>query len=162
MVESPTGYPAAQYALGEGSDQVGRISVWSQGARKDGSWTVIHLGLEITNTSDEILTVSIDDVELRSIVSETQNIDVLAQSSHTGQPEIPPLQVGSIEFEFLTNRDVEPTSLVSFAARWVVHNEREGMYRNLTVFQADSGHYGYGYWGYPYWWGPYGYGWYYW
>lgn len=176
MVESPAGFPAAQYALGEEGNRVGRINVWSRGARvvdrDDGTWTAIHLGLEITNTSQGFLSVDIQAIELHSITSETQRIEILDRSVHTGLARVPPEQVGRLEFEFLADPDLSPTSIESFAARWVVENEEGGVYSNLTLFQAD-GYYGYGYWGYGYWgfpyrrygyWGyPYGgYGWYPW
>ena len=59
-----------------------------------------------------------------------------------------------MEFEFVVDPDLAPTSIESFAARWVVRNDSDGLYRDLTVFQAD-GYYGYGYWGYGYWGPPY-------
>ncbi len=175
IVESPAGYPAAQYALGEVDNRVGRINVWSRGAevvdRDDGTWTVIHLGLEITNTSQGVLAINVEEVELRSITIHTQRIDVLNRSVHTGLAQVPAEQVGRLDFEFFVEPDLDPTSIGSFAARWVVQNEEGGVYRNLTLFQ-EVGYYGYGYWGYGYWgtqygrygWGsPYGgYGWYPW
>ena len=86
-------------------------------------------------------------------MSEGRQIETLERSVHHGLPSIESEQVGHIEFEFLVDQDIAPTSIHSFAARWVVRDETGGVYRNLTAFQA-GGYYGYGYWGYqyyPYW-----------
>ena len=148
IVQSPAGYPAARYELEAEDKRAGRINVWSRGAwredRDNETWTIIHLGLEITNLSAETLSVDLDEIQLRSIVSEGGQIEILEHSVHQGSPSIQPEQVGHIEFEFLVDREVSPTSIHSFAARWVVRDETEGEYRNLTVFQA-GGYYGYGF-----------------
>ena len=142
---------------------MGRINVWSRGAevvdRDDGTWTIIHLGLEITNTSQGFLKVNVDEVELHSITSDTQRIEVLDRSVHTGLAQVPAEQVGRLDFEFYVEPHLDPTAIGSFVARWVVENEAGGVYSNLTLFR-EAGYYGYGYWGYGYWGTQYGsYGW---
>ena len=122
--------------------------------RDDGSRTVIHLGLEITNISQGTLFIEVDEVRLHSIVGEGRQIDALEHDTRRGQSSVPSEQVGRMEFEFVVDPDLAPTSIESFAARWVVRNDSDGLYRDLTVFQAD-GYYGYGYWGYGYWGPPY-------
>ena len=83
LVRSPGGVPATQYALGEAGNRVGRLNVWSRGAwredRDEGSRTVIHLGLEIANTSQGTLFIEVDEVRLHSISGEGRQIDALAR-----------------------------------------------------------------------------------
>src|SRR5262245_16090938 len=66
--QSPQGYTAAEYQIQGERGRLGEVKVWSRGAYRaevDGAQrTVLHVGFEVDNSSDEPLTLETGKISL--------------------------------------------------------------------------------------------------
>jgi hypothetical protein len=151
--ETVHGYPEALYTLVGPHGQFGEGKVWSNGAYHSARGeSVVHVGIEIHNTSGEPIELRAADVELESVAT------LLGTVAHVppGQAKdrvFAPGSIGETGFEFTLPDEVAPGEVTGFLLRWRVRNADQS-YGQRTPFgllyrrRAYPPAYGYGY---PYW-----------
>jgi hypothetical protein len=148
--ETVRGYPEAIYTLVGSQGQFGEAKLWSNGAYVSGGESVIHVAIEVHNTSAHPIELRAADVELESVATEVGT----AAHLRPRQAKNRVFRPGSIVetgFEFTLPGDVAPGDVQSFLLRWRAHSAGQS-YGQRTPFAVHrrARVYGPGY-GYPYW-----------
>jgi hypothetical protein len=160
------GYPEALYTLAGPQGQFGEAKIWSNGAYRSANESVIHVGIEIHNTSGQPIELRAADVELESVAAVVGTV-AHVRPRQAKDRVFAPGSIAETGFEFTLPDEVAPGEVTGFLLRWRVHNTGHS-YGQRTPFavlyrrRAYPAGYGYPYWGcdpfdafcsYPY--GPY-------
>jgi hypothetical protein len=163
--ETVHGYPEAIYTLVGPQGQFGEAKLWSNGAYVSGGESVIHIGIEVHDTSAQPIELRAADIELESVATDVGTVG-----------HVPPLRarnrvfapgaIAPTDFEFRLPDEVAPGDVQSFVLLWRARNAGQSYAQRtpFTVFyrRVYGPYYGYPYWGcdpfygfcqYPY--GPY-------
>ena len=166
VAQSPSGYPAAEYVLGADGIPWGEVRVWSTGAevRRNalGSNTVISIGFEIENTTDETLELDIDLTRVESIEDGQETIPARGPDPVTIDTTADKHSVQLVDLEFSMPEGIDPDDMDAFRVRWLLRGPDRTTYEQHTSFLRIKRYYypryyggydpWYGRWGWPYCW----------
>lgn len=159
--ESPTGEPESVYDVVVGDQRYGEAKVWSAGvyeADVEGApRTLVHVAIEIENTSGAELALDPRSIRLESIDVLGTVLPDASLVSTTGSLETAPQSSGRLDAYFELPTGTEPRHVDGYDVRWTV-SAPDGAYSQVTPFTEDEvdrpDYLPYGYF-YPYY--PYGY-----
>lgn len=172
LTETVDGVAGAQYELRSRGDRKGEIRIWCLGAvqkedagdavadpqnsRDRGNRarrTILELGIEIENNSNEELTFVVGDAGLRAVDTERESIDSVPPQGARSPVRVAVDSVSRQYLRFELPVGVRPFDVKSFRFRWVVTGPGTDRYTRFTTFVPDRRPYG-GYYFWPY--GPWG------
>jgi hypothetical protein len=142
------GFREAIYPLVGPHGPFGEAKVWSRGAyRGPGNRTVIHLGIEIHNTSAAPIVLDARDVRLDPVRTDDGALPNLAPAEQEIL-SVPPAAIAQARFHFVLPASTSPGDVYAFRARWRVTSSGQ-TYSQYTPFIERYGHYAYapGYYG---------------
>lgn len=147
------GYPESIYTLTGAQGHFGEAKVWSRGAyRGEGGTTVVHVSIEINNTSAAPAQLSGADVRLDPVRTSDGALLSDVQPADGKLYTIPPATIREIRLHFVLPKDISPGEVAGFRVRWNVSTAAGQVYSQLTPFIEEPPHYAYYGYGYP---GPY-------
>lgn len=157
---SPSGMPAATYALGEGAQRA-ELRVWSDGAdlqeEEAGERTLLHLGLELVNLGEVPLTLEPGDVHVQDVQGtrggHPVELALLEPVQVTGGTSAAPGKTARLTMWFEPS-GLRPRQIEGFDVRWSVRIQGRA-FEQVTPFApwivppVYLGDYWYGgFWGY--------------
>jgi hypothetical protein len=172
---SPDGFAAAEYDLSTKDGDLGTARVWSSGAaevdRQGGEETVLHVGFEVENASDEPLRLPAEGVRLESVRLDDGVLEGIPVTRIDGPQVIAAHESARIHASFVMPAGVEPEDMDDFRVRWelrsngTVHTEWTPFVDSAYAYSPMYDPYyagafgppiygtvhGYPYYGYPYW-----------
>jgi hypothetical protein len=152
------GYEEAIYALVGPFGPFGEAKVWSPGAFRENHATLLHVKLDLHNTSGVPIVVHPDRVHLDPVRAGSQLLHDIKPIEQ--QPlSIAPGSFGQVHLRFVLPADVRPGEVSAFGLRWQVQNGPQA-YSQVTPFLEEAGRfagayspvygYGFGYFCSPY------------
>ena len=152
------GQPEAIYALVGSQGTFGEAKVWSPGAfHKDGA-TVLHVQMDLHNTSGTALVIKPEQIRLEPVRVGRDLLHDIAPVERQAL-SVAPGAFGRVSLSFTLPAGVRAGEISAFGLRWSVQNGPQS-YAQLTPFLEDTRSRGpyyrpvYGY-GYSYFCGPY-------
>jgi hypothetical protein len=149
------GDKVAIYPLTAAGTQFGEAKLWSHGAyQTDTGSDVVHVGLEIHNTSATTLELRPEELRLDVMHEDAGPLSGLRVS---GQPQVvAPGQIADASFVFELPEGTSPSDLVALRLHWRVHaGDKTYVQRTPFVEEAERSRYAAPYYhAYPCW--PYG------
>jgi len=141
--ETLHGQEEAIYALVGPFGPFGEAKVWSPGAFRENGATLLHVKLDLHNTSGVPIVVYPDRIRVdpvrvgRELLHDLRPIETQALS-------IAPGAFGRVDLRFVLPPTVRPAQASAFGLRWQVQNGPQS-YSQLTPFLEDVGRFGPGY-----------------
>jgi hypothetical protein len=127
------GFKEAIYELHGPQGRFGEAKVWSRGAyRGPGGRTVIHLGIELHNTSGVTLELYAADVRLDRVRTAGGVLTEVAPAE-TGSYVAQPTAIVEARFHFVLPAGTSPGDVTAFRARWRVLSAGQS-YQQYTPF----------------------------
>jgi hypothetical protein len=127
------GHPEAIYTLTGPNGQFGEAKIWSRGAyRGQDDASIIHVGIELHNTSGTPLSLHAADVVLDSVhtsAGEFENVRPRAARDRS----VDPSAIAETGFEFELPSEIAPGEVDGFLLRWRVHGAGQS-YSQRTPF----------------------------
>jgi hypothetical protein len=166
------GYREAIYELMGPHGRFGEAKLWSRGGyRGPHGRTVIHLAIEVHNTSSDVLELRSAEVKLDPVRTEHGQLAALAPAE-TDVHVIPPGAIVQARLHFVLADGTAPGEVVAFRAHWNVRATTYGYSQYTPFMEQNRGYYSYrNYYycdpidpfcyypyRYPYMYPPYGYG----
>jgi hypothetical protein len=134
---SPEGYTAAEYQIQGETGSLGEVKVWSRGAYRsevDGApRTVLHVGFDIDNSSDEPLTLDSGRISLDYASLNDKTLVNLQPDRVVGQAAVPAHASHSVQAFFVLPHGFSPQNLDAFRVQWAISNG-EITYSQRTPF----------------------------
>jgi hypothetical protein len=163
---SPQGFVAAEYDLKTRRGDLGQVRVWSHGADRVSfrgeRRTLVHIGLEIENDSDEVLVLDERSLRLDSATVNGTVFENISVASVRGETVIPPGEERRVDIHFAMIPGVYPTDIRAFRLRWALR-DNGAVYAQRTPFIQPPVARGPAYWHTPYYdpffYGGWGWGW---
>jgi hypothetical protein len=153
---------AAEYPVGDRAERRGKIELWSEGAEReelDGSLqTLIHVGMELHNTSAEPLRLDREQLRLDDVLLENGNVYSAPLATFDGDLEVPPGESRQYQANFRLPSRIWPDDILAYHFTWSVLDSG-GTHPQATNFRRSDydrrvyvALYGPGYpWGYDPW-----------
>jgi hypothetical protein len=152
------GEAEALYALNGPFGPFGEAKVWSAGAFRDQGRTVLHVAIELHNTSGVLIEVDPAQVRLDPVRVGQRLIHGL-RPAETQRLSVAPGAFGEVRLHFVMPDSVRPAQVSSFGVRWQVQNGPQSysqitpfleQYRGYAYHPASLYGFGYGYFCSPY------------
>jgi hypothetical protein len=143
------GFDEAIYQLVGPFGPFGEAKVWSPGAFREDDQNLLHVNIDLHNTSGVPIVVNPREMLLDPVRAGSELLRRVP-AIETQALSVAPGAAGRIALRFVLPPDVRPGYVTSFGLRWQVHNGPQA-YSQLTPFTEDRGYY------YPYGYYPYGY-----
>jgi hypothetical protein len=142
--QSPRGWPAAQYPITIGGENVGEAKVWSEGTfRADvegDKRTILHIGFEVENRSGAELDFDVDKCRVVDVQGDDGRMADMAAHDESGQLHVAVGQVGLIDLEFVLPLGSNPRDLDTFRVEWTLASP-SGQFVQSTPFRVDTTRY---------------------
>ena len=137
------GYPESIYELTGPQGHFGEAKVWSRGSYRGEGGTVVHVSIEIHNTSGQNVELKSQDVRLDPVHTEDGVLTDLAPAE-TQTYNVPAATIREVRLHFVLPPGTTPGEVNAFRVRWHVTNGAQA-YSQLTPFVQEDRRYGYAY-----------------
>ncbi len=132
---------ALEYPVGAKDARRGKIELWSEGAEReelDGSLqTLIHVGMELHNTSSEPLRLDPEQLRLDDVLLENGDVYTAPLATLDGEPEVPPGASRQYQAYFRLPSRVWPDDILAYHFTWAVQDSG-GSHPQATNFRRSD------------------------
>jgi hypothetical protein len=136
---SPEGFLAAEYDLQTRRGDLGQVRIWSHGANyvrfRGQRRTLVHIGLEIQNESDQYLVIDEERLALDSATVDGTMYENIPAASIRGETVIAPGSEATLDVHFAMTPGIYPTDVSAFRLGWSLR-ENGAVYVQRTPFIA--------------------------